>query len=214
MNGQKSIVAVWLLMAGFGCAQMGLSQSKSCDVVVDFSKATRTIRHLNDVNEGPLCERGWVDLSPSYKELGIKYVRLHDVPWSFDDAANINYLFPRFEADPDKPDSYDFFQTDWYLKSIESLGIGIIYGLGPTAEYPKLPPRHIDPPKDYEKWAKICVNVIKHYNAVGQTATTTTSNTGRSGTNRIFRISGQGRRRNTIDSMRSRLKPSRATIPI
>ena len=158
------MVAIGLLVAGFGCVQMGYSQVNSCDVVVDFSKARGTIKHLNDVNEGPLCERGWVDLSPSYKELGIKYVRLHDVPWSFDDAANINYLFPRFEDDPNKPESYDFFQTDWYLKSIESLGIGIIYGLGPTAEYPKLPPRHIDPPKDYEKWAKICVNVIKHYN--------------------------------------------------
>jgi len=165
MNGQKRIVAVWLLMAGFGCAQAGLSQPKTCDVAVDFSKAEGTIRHLNDVNGGPLCERGWVDLSADYKELGIKLVRLNDVAWTFDDALNINYVFPRFEADPDQPDSYDFFQTDWYLKSIESLGIGIIYGLSPTAEYAKLPPRHIDPPTDFEKWARICVNVIKHYNS-------------------------------------------------
>ncbi len=165
MNGQKRTAAVWLLMAGFGCVQAGMAQTKTFDVEVDFSKAAGTIRHLNDVNEGPLCERGWVDLSPYYQELGIRYVRLHDVPWSFDDAANINYIFPRFDADPDQPDSYDFFQTDWYLKSIESLGIGIIYGLGPTAEYPKLPPRHVDPPQDFEKWAKVCVNVIKHYNS-------------------------------------------------
>jgi hypothetical protein len=165
MNAQKKIVAVLLLMAGFSCAQVGMSQTKTCDVVVDFSRAGGTIRHLNDVNGGPLCERGWVDLSPDYKELGIKYVRLNDVAWTFDDALNINYVFPRFEADPNQPDNYDFFQTDWYLKSIEALGIGIIYGLSPTAEYPKLPPRHIDPPKDFEKWAKICVNVIKHYNS-------------------------------------------------
>ena len=164
MNGWKSISAIGLLMVCIGWAPMGRAQVKSTDVEVDFSKLAGTIRHLNDVNEGPLCERGWVDLSPSYKELGIKYVRLHDVPWSFDDAANINYLFPHFEADADKPDSYDFFQTDWYVKSIESLGIGIIYGLGPTAEYPKLPPRHLDPPKDYDKWAKVCINIIKHYN--------------------------------------------------
>jgi hypothetical protein len=94
----------------------------------------------------------------------MRYVRLHDVPWTFDNAVTIDYVFPRFEADPEQPGSYDFFQTDWYLKSVESLGVGIIYGLGPTAEDPKLPPRHIDPPKDLEKWAKICVNVIRHYN--------------------------------------------------
>ena len=165
MNDQKRIVTVLLLMVGSGWGQVGISQTKTCNVKADSSKVIGEIKHLNDVNEGPLCERGWVDLSPAYKELGIKFVRLHDVPWSFDDAANINYIFPRFEADPAQPDSYDFFQTDWYLKFIEALGIGIIYGLGPTAEYPKLPPRHVDPPKDFEKWAKICVNVIKHYNS-------------------------------------------------
>ncbi len=162
---EPRIVGVLLLLTGFSCLQVARSQTNSCDIEVDFSKPAGTIRHLNDVNGGPLCERGWVDLSPEYKELGIKYVRLNDVAWTFDDALNINYLFPRFEADPDQPDNYDFFQTDWYLKSIKSLGLEIIYGLSPTAEYPKLPPRHIDPPKDFEKWAKICVNVIKHYNS-------------------------------------------------
>ena len=164
MNSPGRLVAL-LLLAGLSCLEVARSQTNSCDLEVDFSRPTGTIRHLNDVNGGPLCERGWVDLSPSYKELGIKNVRLNDVAWTFDDALNINYVFPRFEADADQPDSYDFFQTDWYLKAIKALDINIIYGLSPTAEYPKLPPRHIDPPQDFEKWAKICVNVIKHYNS-------------------------------------------------
>ena len=113
MNDQKRIVAVLLLITGLGCAQTGMSQTKACDVEVDFSRAGSTIRHLNDVNGGPLCLRGYVDLSSYYKELGIKNVRLNDVAWTFDDALNINYVFPRFEADPDRPDNYDFFQTDW-----------------------------------------------------------------------------------------------------
>ena len=79
MNDQKRIVAVLLLMAGFSCAQMGMSQTKTCDVEVDFSRAGGTIRHLNDVNDGPLCQKGFVDLSSYYKELGIKNVRLADV---------------------------------------------------------------------------------------------------------------------------------------
>ena len=60
--------------------------------------------------------------------------------WAFDNALNINYVFPRFEAEPDRSENYDFFQTDWYLKSIEALGIEIIYDLGPTAEFPSCLP--------------------------------------------------------------------------
>lgn len=74
MNDRKRIVAVLLLMAGFGYAQVGISQTKTCDVSVDLSKVIGEIKHLNDVNEGPLCERGWVDLTSDYKKLGIKYV--------------------------------------------------------------------------------------------------------------------------------------------
>ena len=98
MNSPGRLVAL-LLLAGLSCREVARSQTNSCDLEVDFSRPTGTIRHLNDVNGGPLCERGWVDLSPSYKELGIKYVRLNDVAWTFDDALNINYVFPRFEAD-------------------------------------------------------------------------------------------------------------------
>lgn len=154
----------FLLLAGFICGRAGAAQATTCDIEVDFSKPGGTIRHLNDVNGGPLCQHGYVDLSTYYKELGIKYVRLNDVAWTFADALNINYVFPRFEDDPDQPRNYDFFETDWYLKSIKALGIEVIYGLSPTAEYPKLPPRHTNPPNDYEKWAKICVNIIRHYN--------------------------------------------------
>lgn len=141
------------------------SQTTPCGVEVDFSKAEGTIRHLNDVNGGPLCQQGYVDLSSYYKELGIKFVRLCDVPWTFCDAVNTYYVFPHFEADPDQPANYEFFETDWYLKSIEALGINIIYELGATAEPIKRPRRHIDPPNDVEKWARICVNLIKHYNS-------------------------------------------------
>lgn len=161
---QNRLIPALLLIAGLCCSAAGNSQTKSCPIELDFSKTEGTIKPLNGVNGGPLSERGWVDLSPYYRELGIKMVRLHDVPWTFDDAVNPNYVFPRFDLDPDRPQNYDFFQTDWYLQSIVSLGIGIIYDLGPTAEFPKLPRRHNHPPKDFNKWARICVNMIKHFN--------------------------------------------------
>ena len=130
-TSRRIVTVVVLVLASLVLVLPSLSWAKTCTLEVDFSKVIGRIKPLNGVNGGPLCGRGWVDLSPGYKELGIKHVRLNDVAWTFDDALNINYVFPRFEADPDQPDNYDFFQTDWYLKSIKSLGIEIIYGLSP-----------------------------------------------------------------------------------
>jgi xylan 1,4-beta-xylosidase len=156
------IVGLWLVLIAFQAAP-AMSQSNPPTVQVDFSRPDGTIRPLNGVNGGPLCERGWVDLSDYFRNLGIKSVRLNDVPWTFDDALDVNYVSPRFDADPNNPGSYDFSQTDWYLSSIKSLGIDIIYDLGPTAEYPALPPRNNHPPADFQKWASICVHIVKHY---------------------------------------------------
>ena len=74
------------------------SQAQEGKIDVDFSKVVGTIRPLNGVNDGPIVTRGAFDLSPSYSELGIKHIRLHDVPWTYENAVDINYVFPRFEA--------------------------------------------------------------------------------------------------------------------
>jgi hypothetical protein len=41
-------------------------------------------------------------------------------------------------------------------------GAKIVYRLGESIEH--IPRYHIDPPKDFDKWARICVNIIRHYN--------------------------------------------------
>ena len=130
---------------------------------VDASQVTGRIKRVNDVDNGPLCQRGIVDLSPYYKELGIRNVRLHDVPWTYDNVLDINYIFPDWNADPDRPESYDFTQSDYYLKSITDLGINIIFRLGYSAEY-KTAVRHNTPPASFDKWADIAAHIVRHYN--------------------------------------------------
>jgi xylan 1,4-beta-xylosidase len=132
-------------------------------ISVDASRAMGKIKRVNDVDNGPLCERGIVDLSPYYKELGIRNVRLHDVPWTYDNVLDINYVFPDWSADPDRPESYDFTQSDYYLKSLTDLGINIIYRLGYSAEY-KTAVRHDQPPPSFDKWADIAAHIVRHYN--------------------------------------------------
>ena len=130
---------------------------------VDASKVVGTIKRVNDVNNGPLCQRGIIDLSPYYKQLGIRNVRLHDVPWSYDNVLDINYVFPNWKADPEQPENYDFTQSDFYLKTIQDLGINMIYRLGYSAEY-KTALRHSAPPDSFDKWTDIATHIVRHYN--------------------------------------------------
>jgi xylan 1,4-beta-xylosidase len=142
-----------------------MSQTRTGQVEGDFSRSIGTIRHLNDLEGGTLTKRGWIDLSPYFKELGVQHVRLHDVPWDFDNVQDINYVFPNFDADPDEAKNYDFTGTDWFLKPLQTLGVETIYRLGYSMEEPMQPRVHNAPPKDFEKWAHVCLNIVKHYSS-------------------------------------------------
>jgi hypothetical protein len=140
----------------------GLARAQQIEV--DFSQVTGSIRPLNGVNDGPLVTRGAFDLSPYYADLGIKHIRLHDVPWTYENAVDINYVFPRFEADADDPQSYDFSLTDYYLESIRALGAEVTFRLGYSAEWKYHPPIHNAPPQDFAKWAEVSAHIVRHYN--------------------------------------------------
>jgi xylan 1,4-beta-xylosidase len=152
-----------LLLAAFSLSAVAQSVSKTQSITINAEHSTGKIKAMQDLDNGPLCQRGIVDLSKYYQELGVHYVRLHDVPWTYDNALDINYVFPDWNADPDKPESYDFIQSDYYLKTITDLGINIIFRLGYSAEY-KTAVHHNDPPASYEKWANIAAHIVRHYN--------------------------------------------------
>jgi hypothetical protein len=133
-------------------------------IEVDFSKVIGTIKPLNGVNDGPIVTRGAWDLSPNFAELGIGHIRLHDVPWTYETGVDINYVFPRFQADVNSPDSYDFSLTDHDIKSILALPAEMTFRLGYSAEWQYHPPLHSVPPEDLRKWAAICTHIIQHYN--------------------------------------------------
>jgi len=97
-------------------------RAQTAKIEVDFSRIIGGVKPLNGVNDGPIVTRGAFDLTSYYTELGVKHIRLHDVPWTYENAVDINYVFPRFDADVEDPHSYDFLLTDYYLKSIFAMG--------------------------------------------------------------------------------------------
>ena len=104
---------------------------------------------------------------------------------------DINTIFPLFLADPDDPRNYLFEKTDDYLAPIIKNKSDIVYRLGQSIEH--FSNYYINPPKDYEKWAKICINIIRHYNEAGQMVFITISNTGKYGMNLKLEVMQQRR---------------------
>lgn len=139
------------------------SNPDKADINIDFSKLMGKIKPLNGVNDGPF------DYGPQsapiavyHAEAEFPFTRLHDVNWPNAEAVDIHAIFPIFDADVDDPKNYIFEKSDDYIAPIIKNKSEIIYRLGESIEHRSQ--YFIHPPKDYSKWAKICINIIRHYN--------------------------------------------------
>ena len=132
---------------------------------VNFSQAVGAIKPLHGVNNGPKTGAFHFDMSKYFADAGIPYSRLHDTeyPYGSGHFVDIHCVFPDFDADPDDPAAYDFWCTDEYIRAIIAAGTKVFYRLGESIEHP-VKKYHIFPPQDYDKWAKICAAIIRHYN--------------------------------------------------
>jgi xylan 1,4-beta-xylosidase len=131
-------------------------------LVIDPTRVGKPIRMLNGVNGGPLAAGGLLDLSPRWKEAAFPLARVHDSHWPNPDVVDVHTIFPDLRADPSKPESYDFDRTDEYIQAIHRCGSEIVYRLGESIEHQKAK-RQAHPPKDFDKWAAVCVGIVRHY---------------------------------------------------
>lgn len=135
-------------------------------VTVDFKEKLGKIKPMHAVNNGPafyLNERFWEEA----KQAGIPFARTHDTSGAFGGMVFIDIpnIFRDFDADETDPNNYDFAFTDFLFKFMARSGIKPFYRLGVTIENQHLVKAYrIFPPKDYEKWARICEHIIWHYN--------------------------------------------------
>lgn len=129
---------------------------------VDVADEIGTIKCLQGVNVGPTHTReGIADISEQYKDIRVNYVRTHDFfgPGDVDAWRDPSLvMFPDFSADPNEESSYNFAPTDRLIKAIHDTGAEVYFRLGRSWGAPT------DPPTDLDKWAQICVHIVKHYN--------------------------------------------------
>lgn len=136
----------------------------SAEIVVDLHQKTGPFRPLHGVNLGPIQMNGWFDFSREFKELGFPLTRLHDCPYAVPETVDVHSIFPIFDADPHDPKNYRFAITDDYIQAILDTGSQIVYRLGETIEHYTRNKYFVHPPADFQKWATICLNIIRHYN--------------------------------------------------
>ena len=149
--------ALGLLAASFGL------RAAEADLKADFSVPCGRIRALHGINKGPLVPGGILDLIREQRELGIPFTRLHDCGWPNPYVVDHHAVFPNPDADPTLPESYDFRMTDEYLEAVRKTGAEPIYRLGESIEHTAVK-RYVHPPADMERWAAICLGIIRHYN--------------------------------------------------
>ena len=136
------------------------------NILVDFNTKVGKIKPMhavNNVQTVPFCH-GDIDYLANAH---VPYSRLHDTGGCFGGAhyVDIGNIFPNFDADENDPLSYDFAFTDVLLQNMLKSGIKPFYRLGATIENRhKIKAYNIFPPKDPEKWARICEHIILHYN--------------------------------------------------
>ncbi len=134
-------------------------------IQIDPSKITGCIKPMHGVGAGPVTGNFTYDATEQFKAAGIPFGRTHDIEYPFGSGefVDIHCIFPCFEADENDPASYNFSLTDEYLRLMLDAGTEPFYRLGSTIEHQPIK-RHIHPPKDFAKWARICSHIIAHYN--------------------------------------------------
>ena len=134
-------------------------------LTADFTKPTgRKVRPLHGMNSGPMTKVFTYDAREWFKDAGFPYARFHDVeyPYGSGEFVDIHCLFKDFDKDENDPANYNFGLTDLYVGYCMEVGSEPLYRLGESIEHAPVK-LHIFPPKDYEKWARICEHIIAHY---------------------------------------------------
>lgn len=139
-------------------------------IKIDTQKRIGKIKTMHAVGQPPFSG-GFLSFDFSHikhlKNANIPYSRLHDVGGAFGSNrfVDIPNIFRDFDADENDPASYDFAFTDVLIEAMYSYGVKPMFRLGVTIEnQAHIKQYRLDPPKDAQKWARICEHIVRHYN--------------------------------------------------
>lgn len=135
---------------------------------IDLSARGGAMKPMNAVNNGPTAPSVRLSYTSfdAYKAANIPFARNHDASfftgYGGEHTVDVHRIFKNFDADENDPASYIFEPTDKYIKTTLDAGTKIFYRLGASIEHDYHYGTRV--PKDFEKWARICEHIIRHYN--------------------------------------------------
>ncbi|MFH2095932.1 MAG: T9SS type A sorting domain-containing protein, partial [Bacteroidota bacterium] len=91
-----------------------------------------------------------------FQFLGIDYIRTHDYAIAFDHSV----IFPDTTRDPLDSTAYYWHTTDSVMADIYAAGGKVFYRFGQSYD---LSHTFNAPPANMDKWAQVCVQILKHY---------------------------------------------------
>ena len=139
-------------------------------IQIDLGKNLGRIKDMNATGQAPMGGGHGFGAYGSFhllSDVAVPYVRLHDVGGVYggNRYVDVPNIFRDFDADENDPRNYDFTFTDLYITELVKNELRPYYRLGVTIEnHAEVKSYRIDPPKDYEKWARICEHIVAHYN--------------------------------------------------
>lgn len=133
------------------------------DITVKLNESNGTFKKLHGVNNGPVTYGSLVNVTKYYQKVEIPLVRLHDPNWPHPREIDIHHIFPDMNKDPLDPANYDFSTSDEYMRTVVNTGADVLVRLGESIEHTDKK-YFVHPPQDYQKWAEVCIQIIRHYN--------------------------------------------------
>ena len=136
------------------------------NIKLDVSYTLGRIKPMHGGGQPPVLSNAKDTYFHYLTEAGIPYSRLHDVGGAFGCGkyVDIHNIFRNFDADENAPESYDFAFTDVLLEQLHKAGVEPYFRLGETIENAAwVKTYYLDPPKDFDKWARICEHIVRHY---------------------------------------------------
>lgn len=143
-------------------AEKKLPKPQHATVKVDFAIPVGEIKPLHSACNGPRSYGA--DISGIFKELGVPFVRFDCTDTAMSArAVDISRIFKNFDADPSDENNYDFDCTDDYIDAALLSGARVIFRLGESRDLLE-PERNLPRFDDLDALARVCVNIIRHYN--------------------------------------------------
>lgn len=158
----ESIAETAIVSTAKESKEKALPKPQKAVVKVDFSIPVGRVKPMHGMCNGPVSYGS--DITWMFKEIGVPAVRFDgtDTPMS-GYAVDISRIFKNADADPYDESSYDFAVTDRYVEAARLAGAEIVFRLGESRD-PLSPEREVPLPRDLDILARVCVNVVRHYN--------------------------------------------------